>query len=98
MPLTIAQQNLLSVIQQSAERLVREKAVLDQAAARWANEFPQPPTTEDLLALPEFAHVTQGELISAATALVNVKTTLGDWTTPDSAVNALVKIVSGGIK
>lgn len=66
MALTVAQQNLLVAIQQSAERIITEKTRLDQLVARWMNEFSAVPTTEELQALAEFAHVTQDELTAAS--------------------------------
>lgn len=94
MALTVVQQNILSQIQQLAERLSEDQATMTRLTAMWTNEFPTPPTTADIQALSEFAHVTQTELTDAAGALVAVSNTLGVYATPTSNINKLAKIVS----
>lgn len=92
MALTVVQQNILSQIQKIAEQLGSIQSSMVKLSAMWTNEFQTPPTTDDLKALPEFAHVTQAELVDAATALVAISNVLGTYATSASNINKLAKI------
>lgn len=93
MPLTAIQQNILSEIQQLAQGLVDDKAQMTKLIGMWGNEFPQLPASEDLQALPEFAHISPQELSDAAVALLAINTTLGEFNAPAANVVKLLKIV-----
>ena len=94
MALTIIQTRVLEQIQALANTEVANKATLTRLIGMWANEFPVAPTTAELQTYPDFAHMTQEELVAAAGALSAINTTLGEFNVPTSNVVKLLKIVT----
>jgi len=92
MPLTIAQQNVVSELQIMASDVVRTKYRMIALVQMYTNEAIGSLTTEDLQIYAEFAHMTATELQEAAAALAAINTTIGDFGAASNAAK-LLKIV-----
>lgn len=92
MPLTIAQQNVVSELQIIASEIIRTKYRMIALVQMYTNESIGSLTTQDLQEYADFAHMTYLELQDAAAALAAINTTIGDFSAATNAAK-LLKIV-----
>ena len=86
------QQNLATEMQGLAEDILVIKNRIAIAVAMFSTEGMGSIADIDLQALPEFAHVTSGELTGAKSALDAINTTMGEYIV-GSNTTKLMKIV-----
>jgi len=86
------QQNIASELQSLSEDFLRIKNRVAVVVAMYAAEGMANLTDADYAALPEFAHVTVGEMTGAKNAIGEIGVTMGEYVA-GSAVTRLMKIV-----
>lgn len=93
MSMNNTQKNVASEIQRIAAELISIKSRLTTLSSMYANEGMGALVDADFAELAEFAHVTATEFQAAGGALVNVNTTLGDFSVGTN-VSKLLRIVT----
>jgi hypothetical protein len=95
MSTTIVQKNILVEMQQIATEQLSLKNRLAAVVAMWSAENMAALTDQDLLDLPEFAHVTAQELVAAKNGMDAISTAIGEYAagTPATKLLRIVRTV-----
>jgi predicted AAA+ superfamily ATPase len=93
MSTTVVQKNVLVEMQQIAQQQLSLKNRLAAVVAMWQAESMTAITDDDLAELPEFEHVTSGELVAAKNGMDAIVTSIGEYAVGTPATK-LLRIVS----